>query len=78
VQEKKSSSQAKRILSIAYRVSLAWATANRLHRHFLKEVFVNHLPTAQKQHWQIVRAIRTGGIDEENARRILPQAGRGA
>jgi DNA-binding GntR family transcriptional regulator len=49
---------------IAYRVSLAWATANRLHRHFLKEVFVNHLPIAQKQHWQILRAIRTGDTDE--------------
>jgi len=30
----------------------------------LKEVFVNHLPIAQKQHWQILRAIRTGDTDE--------------
>jgi DNA-binding GntR family transcriptional regulator len=37
---------------------------DRLHRHFLKEVFVNHLPIAQKQHWQILRAIRTGDADE--------------
>jgi DNA-binding GntR family transcriptional regulator len=37
---------------------------DRLHRHFLKEVFVNHLPIAQKQHWQILRAIRAGDADE--------------
>jgi DNA-binding GntR family transcriptional regulator len=37
---------------------------DRLHRHFLKEVFVRHLPIAQKQHWQILRAIRTGDPDE--------------
>jgi len=37
---------------------------DRLHRHFLKEVFANHLPIAQKQHWQILRAIRTGDADE--------------
>jgi DNA-binding GntR family transcriptional regulator len=37
---------------------------DRLHRHFLKEVFVRHLPVAQKQHWQILRAIRTGDPDE--------------
>jgi DNA-binding GntR family transcriptional regulator len=37
---------------------------DRLHRHFLKEVFVSHLPIAQKQHWQILRAIRNGDADE--------------
>jgi DNA-binding GntR family transcriptional regulator len=37
---------------------------DRLHRHFLKEVFVRHLPIAQKQHWQILHAIRTGDADE--------------
>jgi DNA-binding GntR family transcriptional regulator len=37
---------------------------DRLHRHFLKEVFVRHLPIAQKQHWQIFRAIRTGDADQ--------------
>ncbi|ERR1700730_1402769 len=37
---------------------------DRLHRHFLKEVFVRHLPIAQKQHWQILRAIRSGDADQ--------------
>jgi DNA-binding GntR family transcriptional regulator len=37
---------------------------DRLHRHFLKEVFVSHLPIAQKQHWQILRAIRSGDADQ--------------
>jgi DNA-binding GntR family transcriptional regulator len=37
---------------------------DRLHRHFLKEVFVRHLQVAQQQHWQILRAIRTGDPDE--------------
>jgi hypothetical protein len=37
---------------------------DRLHHHFVKEVFVNHLPIAQKQHWQILRAIRTDDADE--------------
>jgi DNA-binding GntR family transcriptional regulator len=37
---------------------------DRLHRHFLKEVFANHLPIAQKQHWQILRAIRIGDPDQ--------------
>jgi DNA-binding GntR family transcriptional regulator len=36
---------------------------DRLHRHFLKEVFADHLPIAQKQHWQIFRAIRSGNCD---------------
>jgi DNA-binding GntR family transcriptional regulator len=36
---------------------------DRLHRHFLKEVFVDHLPIAQKQHWQILGAIRSGDAD---------------
>jgi DNA-binding GntR family transcriptional regulator len=36
---------------------------DRLHRHFLKEVFVDHLPIAQKQHWQILSAIRSGNAD---------------
>jgi DNA-binding GntR family transcriptional regulator len=36
---------------------------DRLHRYFLKDVFVEHLPIAQKQHWQILRAIRTGDPD---------------
>jgi DNA-binding GntR family transcriptional regulator len=36
---------------------------DRLHRHFLKEVFVDHLPVAQKQHWQILRAIRGGDTE---------------
>jgi DNA-binding GntR family transcriptional regulator len=30
----------------------------------LKEVFVSHLPIAQKQHWQILRAIRNADADE--------------
>jgi DNA-binding FadR family transcriptional regulator len=30
----------------------------------LKEVFVSHLPIAQKQHWQILRAIRSGDADQ--------------
>jgi DNA-binding GntR family transcriptional regulator len=29
----------------------------------LKEVFVDHLPVAQKQHWQILRAIRGGDTE---------------
>jgi Transcriptional regulators len=37
---------------------------DRLHRHFLKEVFVRHLPIAQKQHWQILRAIRNRDVDQ--------------
>ena len=37
---------------------------DRLHRHFLKEVFVVHLPIAQRQHWQILRAIRNGDPDQ--------------
>src|SRR4029077_1804072 len=37
---------------------------DRLHRHFLKEVFVRHLPIAQKQHWEILRAIRSGDADQ--------------
>ena len=37
---------------------------DRLHRHFLKEVFARHLPIAQKQHWQILRAIRSGDADQ--------------
>jgi DNA-binding GntR family transcriptional regulator len=37
---------------------------DRLHRHFLKEVFADHLPIAQKQHWQIFRAIRSGNTDQ--------------
>jgi DNA-binding GntR family transcriptional regulator len=37
---------------------------DRLHRHFLKAVFVDHLPIAQKQHWQILRAICSGNPDQ--------------
>ncbi len=37
---------------------------DRLHRHFLKEVFANRLQIAQKQHSQILRAIQNGGADQ--------------
>src|SRR5260221_12321675 len=49
------------VASLITKVLAHW---DGLHRHFLKEVFVNHLPIAQKQHWQILRAIRTGDTDE--------------
>jgi DNA-binding GntR family transcriptional regulator len=37
---------------------------DRLHRYFLKEVFADHLLVAQKQHWQILAAIRAGDPEE--------------
>ena len=48
------------IASLIVKVLDHW---DRLHRHLLKEVFVDHLPIAQKQHWQILNAIRSGDAD---------------
>jgi DNA-binding GntR family transcriptional regulator len=40
---------------------------DRLHRFFLKDVFARRLPQAQREHWEILRALKTRNAERTEA-----------
>jgi DNA-binding GntR family transcriptional regulator len=40
---------------------------DRLHRYFLKDVFARRLPQAQREHWKILKTLRTRDPAETEA-----------
>jgi DNA-binding GntR family transcriptional regulator len=49
---------------------------DRLHRYFLKDVFARRLRQAQREHWEILRTLRTR--DPERTEAVIRQHARAA